>query len=91
MVPTLRAEGGGVLQEGRRAQPPQGTRDMIDALSSLADVLQIAHDIGIPHQEPPSPAKGNGGGASAIVIAAGILVSLVAVGGLIWLKRRVDD
>jgi hypothetical protein len=63
---------------------------VIDVVSSVADVLQIAHDIGIPHQEPP-PVKGNGGGASAIVIVAGILVSLVAVGGLIWLKRRVDD
>jgi hypothetical protein len=39
-------------------------------------VLQIAHDIGFPHQEPAQPV---------------ILVSLVAVGGLIWLKRRVDD
>ena len=63
---------------------------MIDVVSSLADVLQIAHDIGVPHQEP-GPAKGNGGGASAIVIAAGVMVSLLAVAGLIWLKRRVDD
>ena len=64
---------------------------MIDALSSVADVLQIAHDIGYPHYDPPAPAKGNGGGASVIVVVMGILVSLVAVGGLIWLKRRVDD
>ena len=63
---------------------------MIDLLSSIADVLQIAHDTGFPHPEP-TPVKGNGGGASAIVIVAGILVSLMAVGGLIWLKRRVDD
>lgn len=64
---------------------------MIDVLSSVADALQIAHDIGFPHQEPPAPVKGNGGGASAIVIVAGILVSLAAVGGLIWMKRRIDD
>ena len=64
---------------------------MIDVLSSVADVLQIAHDIGVPHQEPVGPPKGNGGGASAIVVVAGVLVSLLAVGGLIWLKRRVDD
>jgi hypothetical protein len=64
---------------------------VIDVLSSVADALQIAHDIGFPHQEPAQPVEGNGGGASAIVIVAGILVSLVAVGGLIWLKRRVDD
>jgi hypothetical protein len=64
---------------------------VIHILSSVADVLQIAHDTGFPHPEPPPPVKGNGGGASAIVIVAGILVSLVAVGGLVWLKRRVDD
>ena len=64
---------------------------MIDLLSSVTDVLQIAHDTDFPHYDPPAPAKGNGGGASAIVIVVGVLVSLVAVGGLIWLKRRVDD
>ena len=64
---------------------------MIDALSSVADVLQIAHDIGFPHQEPVAPPKGNGGGASAIVIVVGIIVSLAAVGALIWMKRRIDD
>ena len=63
---------------------------MIDLLSSAVDVLQIAHDFGLPHQEPV-PVKGNGGGASAIIVVVGILVSLLAVGGLIWLKRRVDD
>ena len=64
---------------------------MIHLLSSVTDVLQIAHDTGFPHYDPPPPPKGNGGGASAIVIVAGVLVSLVAVGALIWLKRRVDD
>ena len=64
---------------------------MIDVLSSVADVLQIAHDTGFPHQDPVGPPKGNGGGASTIVVVAGVLVSLLAVGGLIWLKRRVDD
>jgi hypothetical protein len=63
---------------------------VIDVLSSVADALQIAHDIGVPHEEP-APVKGNGGGANAIVVVAGVLASLVAVGGLIWLKRRVDD
>ena len=57
-------------------------------LASLLDVVQIAHDIGIPHEESM---KGDGGGTSVIVIVAGILVSLAAVAGLIWLKRRVDD
>ena len=61
---------------------------MIDLVSSLAEVLQIAHEIGLPHEEP---AREGGGGASAIVIVAGVLVSVLAVAGLIWLKRRVDD
>ena len=64
---------------------------MIDVLSSVGDALQIAHDIGFPHQEPVAPPKGNGGGASAIVIVVGIVVSLAAVGALIWMKRRIDD
>jgi hypothetical protein len=59
-------------------------------LASVVDVLQIAHDIGYPHYDPPAPAKGSGGGASTIVIVVGILVSLIAVAGLIWLKRRTD-
>jgi len=61
---------------------------MIDLLSPALDVLQIAHDIGYPHQDP-APAK-SGGGASVIIVVAGIVVSLIAVAGLIWLKRRVD-
>ncbi len=64
---------------------------MIHILSSVADALQIAHDTGFPHPEPTPVKEGAGGGASAIVIVAGVLVSLLAVGGLVWLKRRVDD
>ena len=61
---------------------------MIDLLASVIDVVQLAHDTQLPHQEPVK--SGGGGGASAIVIGAGVLVSLLAVAGLIWLKRRVD-
>jgi len=57
-------------------------------LASLLDVVQMAHEIGIPHEETM---KDGGGGTSVIVIVAGVLVSLAAVAGLIWLKRRVDD
>jgi hypothetical protein len=64
---------------------------VIHVISSVADVIQLAHDTGFPHPEPPPPVKGSGGGASVIVIVAGILVSLLAVAGLIWLKGRVDD
>jgi hypothetical protein len=60
---------------------------MIDLLSSALDLVQLAHDTQFPHQEPMK----SSGGTSVIVIVAGVLVSLVAVAGLIWLKRRVDD
>ena len=56
-------------------------------LAGLADVLLIAHETQVPHQEPSS---GSGGGASTIVIIAGIVVTLALVGGLVWLKKRVD-
>ena len=58
-------------------------------MASALDVLQIAHELGYPHQEPRK-SSGGGGGASAIVILAGVVVSLLAVAGLIWLKRRTD-
>lgn len=60
---------------------------MIELLAPLGDLLQIAHDTQMPHQEP---VRGNGGGASVIVIVAGVLVTLAAVAGLVWLKRRAD-
>jgi hypothetical protein len=60
---------------------------VIELLAPLGDLLQIAHDTQMPHQEP---VRGNGGGASVIVIVAGVLVTLAAVAGLVWLKRRAD-
>jgi hypothetical protein len=60
---------------------------VIELLAPLADLLQIAHETQIPHQEPM---RESGGGASAIVILAGVAVTLVAVAGLVWLKKRVD-
>ena len=59
-------------------------------LASLLDVVQLAHDLGFPHEEP-GPVKGDGGGASAIIILAGVAVTLVAVAGLVWLKKRSDS
>jgi hypothetical protein len=61
---------------------------LIDLVNALLDVAQIAHDTQFPHQEPVKTTSG--GGASVIVILAGILVTLVAVGGLVWLKKRTD-
>ena len=61
----------------------------MSVLASLLDVVQIAHDLGYPHQEP-TPVRGSGGGASAIIILVGVAVTLVAVAGLVWLKKRAD-
>ena len=64
---------------------------MIDLLTSALDVVRIAHELGYPHEETMRSAGGGGGsGASPVVILAGIVVSLIAVAGLIWLKRRTD-
>ena len=60
---------------------------MIELLAPLADLIQIAHETQFPHQEP---VKADGGGANPIVILAGIIVTLAAVAGLVWLKKRVD-
>lgn len=62
---------------------------MTEVLTSVADVLQVAHDLGFPHQEPAREGEG-GGGASTIVILIGVLASLAAVAGLVWLKKRTD-
>jgi hypothetical protein len=62
----------------------------MSVLASVMDVVQFAHDLGYPHQEPVRSSSGGGGGASAIVILAAIAASVVAVAGLIWLKRRSD-
>jgi hypothetical protein len=62
---------------------------VIDVLSSALDLVQVAHDTDFFHEEP-ARSSGGGGGASVIVVVAGILVSLLAVAGLIWLKRRTD-
>jgi len=63
---------------------------VIDLLTSALDVVQIAHELGYPHEATMRSTGGDGGGASPVVIIAGIMVSLLAVAGLIWLKRRTD-
>ena len=61
---------------------------VLDFVGSIA--IPIAHDIGYPHQEPQPAPSGNGGGASTVVILVGVVFTLAAVGGLIWLKRRTS-
>jgi hypothetical protein len=58
-------------------------------MSFVIDALQIAHDIGVPHTDP-APPSGSDGGASPIIIIAGVLLSLALVGALVWLKKRAD-
>lgn len=58
-------------------------------MSILLDLFQIAHDLGVPHEEPVAPPSGGGG--STIVIVLVIVLSLVVVAGLIWLKKRAES
>ena len=59
-------------------------------MSVVLDLVQIAHDLDFPHQEPMKTG-GSGGGASTVVILVGVVVTLAVVVGLIWLKKRVDS
>lgn len=58
-------------------------------MSVVLDLMQIAHDLDFPHEEPMK-AGGGGGGASTIVILVGVMATLAVVAGLVWLKKRVD-
>ena len=61
---------------------------MTALLAGIADVIQLAHETQLPHEEPMS--SGSGGGASTIVIIVGVALTLALVGALVWLKKRVD-
>ena len=54
---------------------------------ALLEIVRIAHETDFFHEEP---VRSSGGGAGVAVILAAVVVSVVAVAGLIWLKRRVD-
>ena len=60
----------------------------MELLPAILDVVQIAHDLAFPHEEPVT--KSDGGGASPVVILAGIVATLAAVAGLVWLKKRAE-
>jgi len=60
---------------------------MLEVLTALPlDALPLAHQTDFPHEESSS-----GGGVNAFLIAAGALVTLLAVGALLWLKGRMRE
>jgi hypothetical protein len=48
-------------------------------------VVPLAHEIGVPHQEPKSQADG---GASPVLVGGGVVATLALTGGLIWVRER---
>jgi hypothetical protein len=61
--------------------------DLVGGLvQSVADVLPLAHDIGLPHEEV-APAD-EGGGTSPVLIGGGVVATLGLAGGLIWVRER---
>ncbi len=54
-------------------------------LAALLDVVQIAHETQLPHEEMKS-----GSSTSVIVVIAVVVASLALAGGLIWVKKRSD-
>ena len=64
---------------------------MIEVAATVADwiasvALPIAHELDVPHEEPAS----SDGGTSVVVILVGVVATLAAVAGLVWLKQRTD-
>lgn len=56
---------------------------------ALPGLLQLAHDIGVPHVEPAP--KGDGKGASTLVIVAVFVISAALLGLLLVLRRRMES
>ena len=54
-------------------------------VQSILDVLPLAHDIGVPHEEQPTD---EGGGTSPVVVGGGVAATLAVAGGLIWVRER---
>ena len=56
-------------------------------------VVPLAHELGVPHEEPQTQSDG-GGGASPLLVGAGVGATLALTGGLIWVRersRRADE
>ena len=50
-------------------------------------VVPLAHEVGVPHQEPQTQ-SGDGGGANALLVGGGVAATLALTGGLIWVRER---
>lgn len=55
----------------------------------VSDLLQLAHDVGVPHAEPAP--RGDGKSASTLVIVAVFAVSAAVLGPLLFLRKRIDS
>jgi hypothetical protein len=55
-------------------------------LDVIGFLVPLAHEIGVPHQEPQS--QSDGGGASPLLVGGGVAATLVLAGGLIWVRER---
>ncbi len=55
-------------------------------LQSVADVLPLAHDLGLPHEEVAR--DDSGGGTSPLVVGGGVVATVALAGGLIWVRER---
>ena len=60
---------------------------MTELLAGVLELVQLAHDTQLPHEESES---GGDGGTSTVLVLAGVAVALALVAGLVWVKKRVD-
>ena len=56
------------------------------SLDLITNALQVAHEIGQPHQEPVP--RSDGGGASPALVGGGVAATLAVAGGLFWVRER---
>ena len=61
-----------------------GLLDLAASLAQAAAGLPLAHEIGLPHEEP----KPKGGGASPVLVGGGVVATLGLAGALVWVRER---
>ena len=60
--------------------------DLVASLGQLLADLPLAHDIGVPHQDPAP--QGDEGGTSPVVVGGGVAATVALAGGLFWVRER---